>query len=284
MHQRLLEASRKAGMAEIANNVLHNVGNVLNSVNISAEQVSRKMHASKSQGLAKAVQLINEHAADLGDFMTCDEKGKLLPGYLNQLVEALAAEQQSIVEELGQLTNSVDHIKDIVATQQSYAGVSSIVEPLQITDLLEKALRMQTGTLTRHQITVVKEFAEVPVLMLDQHKVLLILINLISNAKHAMAHLVDRPRKMTLSVDVMDKGSLRVCVKDEGEGIAPENLARMFAHGFTTRKDGHGFGLHSSALAAMEMEGTLTAQSDGPGKGAIFTLEIPLNSAVGRTP
>lgn len=178
------------------------------------------------------------------------------------------------------MTNSVDHIKDIVATQQSYAGVSSIVEPLQITDLLEEALRMQIGALTRHQVTVVKEFAEVPVLLLDKHKVLLILINLISNAKHAMAHLVDRSRKMTLSVDVMDKGNLRVCVKDEGEGILPENLARMFAHGFTTRKDGHGFGLHSCALAAMEMKGTLTAHSDGPGKGAIFTLEIPIKSPV----
>jgi signal transduction histidine kinase len=281
MHKRLLEASRKAGMAEIANNVLHNVGNVLNSVNISAEQVSRKMHASKAQGLAKAVQLINEHAADLGDFMTRDERGKLLPDYLNQLVEALRAEQQSVVEELGHLTNSVDHIKDIVTTQQSYAGVSAIVEPLQIIDLLEEALRMHIGALTRHQVTVVKEFAKVPVLLLDKHKVLLILINLISNAKNAMTHLVDRSRKMTLSVDVMDKGNLRVCVKDEGEGIAPENLARIFAHGFTTRKDGHGFGLHSCALAAMEMEGTLTAHSDGPGKGAIFTLEIPLKSPVG---
>lgn len=281
IHKQLVEASRKAGMAEIANNMLHNVGNVLNSVNISADLVSRKMHTSKAQGLDKAVQLINEHAADLGDFMTRDEKGKLLPGYLNQLVEALATEQQNIVKELGHLTNSVDHIKDILATQQSYSGVSSIVEPLQITDLLEEALRMHIGALTRDQVTVVKEFSKVPVLLLDKHKVLLILINLISNAKHAMAHLVDRSRTMTLSVDVVEKGNLRVCVKDEGEGIALENLAQIFAHGFTTRKDGHGFGLHSCALAAMEMEGTLSAHSDGPGKGAIFTLEIPLKSPVG---
>jgi signal transduction histidine kinase len=275
----LIATARQAGMSEIATNVLHNVGNVLNSVNISAELVSRRVSASKDQGLAKAVQLINEHAADLGNFITHDEKGKLLPGYLNQLVEVLAAEKQSIVEELGQLTNRVNHIKNIVATQQSYAGASSIVEPLQITDLLEEALHIHIGTLTRHQITVVKEYGEVPVLLLDKHKVLLILINLISNAKHAMAYLVDRSREMTLSVDI-NESNLRIRVKDEGEGITPENLTRLFVHGFTTRKDGHGFGLHSCALAATEMEGSLVAHSEGPGKGAIFTLELPLKTAV----
>ncbi|WP_137820632.1 DAHL domain-containing protein [Pseudomonas sp. 2FG] len=278
---KLVTTARQAGMAEIATNVLHNVGNVLNSVNISADVVSRKVRASKAQGLAKAVQLINQHAADLGDFMTRDEKGKLLPGYLNQLVEALAAEQQSIVEEFGQLTKSVDHIKEIVATQQSYAGAPSMVEPLQISDLLEEALRLNTGALTLHRVTVVKEFAEVPVLLLDKHRLLLILINLISNAKHAMAHLVERSRRMTLCVDVVDKSNIRICVKDEGEGIAPDNLTRIFAHGFTTRKDGHGFGLHSCALAAMEMGGTLTAHSDGPGKGAAFTLELPCKALEG---
>jgi C4-dicarboxylate-specific signal transduction histidine kinase len=178
---KLVASARQAGMAEIATNVLHNVGNVLNSVNISAGLISHKVLDSKDQWLAKTVQLINEHAADLGDFITRDEKGKLLPGYLNHLVEALAAEKRSIVEELGRLTNSVDHIKNIVATQQSYAGGSSIVEPLQVTDLLEEALHMHTGTLTRHRITVVKEYGEVPVLLLDRHKVLLILINLISD-------------------------------------------------------------------------------------------------------
>lgn len=277
---KLVASARQAGMAEIATNVLHNVGNVLNSVNISAGLISHKVLDSKDQWLAKTVQLINEHAADLGDFITRDEKGKLLPGYLNHLVEALAAEKRSIVEELGRLTNSVDHIKNIVATQQSYAGGSSIVEPLQVTDLLEEALHMHTGTLTRHRITVVKEYGEVPVLLLDRHKVLLILINLISNAKHAMAHLVDRSREMTLSVDI-DESNLRIRVKDVGEGIAPENLTRMFAHGFTTRKDGHGFGLHSSVLAAMEMDGSLEAHSEGLDKGALFTLELPLKPAVG---
>jgi signal transduction histidine kinase len=132
---------------------------------------------------------------------------------------------------------------------------------------------------------VVKEFADVPVLLLDKHLVLQILVNLISNAKQAMGDTIDRPHQITLRVDVADVADgrrLRIRVEDDGEGIAPENLARLFTHGFTTRKNGHGFGLHSCVLAAKEMGGTLTAQSEGSGKGAVFTLELPIKT-VGDT-
>lgn len=278
----LLDTARQAGMAEIATNVLHNVGNVLNSVNISADLVSRKLRNSKAQGLGKAMQLINEHPHDLGRFLTEDEKGKLLPGYLNQLVDAIDQEQQGMAEELTQLSKSVDHIKDIVATQQSYAGASSVLEPLAVSELLEDALRMNSGALTRHHVTVLKEYADVPRIMGDKHRLLLILINLISNAKYAMSDLTNQARNMTLAAAVVDGQTLQISVRDEGEGIAPENMTRIFAHGFTTRKEGHGFGLHSCALAAMEMSGHLTAHSDGPGKGALFVLQIPLILAEGE--
>ena len=183
-----------------------------------------------------------------------------------------------MVKELGHLTRSIDHIKDVVATQQSYAGVSSVIVPVQICDLAEDALRMNGGALARHQVTVVKEFAEVPVVRLDRARVLQILVNLISNAKNAMAGMAGS-HQLTLRVDVDAGSHLRVSVKDEGEGITEENLTRIFAHGFTTRKAGHGFGLHSCALAARQMGGALTAHSDGPGKGATFTLELPLDAA-----
>ena len=278
----LLASARQAGMAEIATNVLHNVGNVLNSVNVSAGVVSQQVRASKAAGLTRAVQMINEHAADLGDFLSHDEKGKQLPGYLGKLAEALAAEQTNILGELGQLTKSVDHIKDIVATQQSYAGASRLVEPVQIRDLVDDALRMNAGSLMRHEVSVVKEIAEVPALPLDRHRVLQILVNLISNAKQAMDATAGRQHRITLRVHVADGQagrSLRICVADEGDGIAPENLTRIFTHGFTTRQNGHGFGLHSCILAAQEMGGTLCAHSDGIGRGASFTLSLPIKAA-----
>lgn len=274
----LVDAARMAGMAEIATNVLHNVGNVLNSVNISAELVTRKLKNSKTQGLGKAVRMMNEHATDLGQFITEDEKGKLLPRYFNELVDSIATEQGLLIEELAQLTKSIDHIKEIVTTQQTYAGAARLIEPLNVADLFEDALRMNSGALSRHQVTVTKDYQDIPMIMGDKHRLLLILINLISNAKAAMSN-VEPPREMTLGVRIVDQTTLCVSVRDRGEGIAPENQARIFNHGFTTRKDGHGFGLHSCALAAVEMNGRLQVESDGPGQGALFTLEIPLELA-----
>jgi signal transduction histidine kinase len=275
----LVDAARMAGMAEIATNVLHNVGNVLNSVNVSADLITRKLAVSKTLGLGKAVNMMNEHADDLGQFMTFDEKGKLLRGYFNQLVDSIATEQSSIVDELSQLTKSIDHIKDIVSTQQAYAGAARLVEPLNVVDLFEDALRMNSGALSRHHVVVTKDYQDTPTIIGDKHRLLLILINLISNAKYAMSKISDRQRQMILGVKIVDNATLRLSVEDQGEGIAAENITRIFNHGFTTRKEGHGFGLHSCALAAVEMNGHLRVHSDGPGHGAVFTLEIPLETA-----
>lgn len=281
----IVATTRQAGMAEVATNVLHNVGNVLNSVNVSAGLVSNQMRVSKAQALGKVVELMNEHAADLGNFLTHDEKGKMLPDYLGKLAVALAAEQRSMVEELAQLTKKIEHIKDVVATQQSYAGASRMVEPTQVRDLVEDALRMNADALQRHEVTVIKNFAEVPVLPLDRHRVLQILVNLISNAKQAMDSVTEHAHRITLCIEMVDGADgrqLRLSVADEGEGIPAENLTRIFTHGFTTRKDGHGFGLHSCVLAAQEMGGRLTAHSLGVGQGATFTLEIPINTPQDR--
>jgi len=276
----LVTTARQAGMAEIANNVLHNVGNVLNSVNVSAALIGSRLRESKSAGLAKAVNLMNEHASDIGTFITLDERGKALPGYLNKLVTVLGQEKQGIADELDSLTKSIDHIKEIVATQQSYSGVSSVIEPVQVKDLLEDALRMNAGSIAHHQISIVKEFADVPLVPLDKHLMLQILINLIGNAKHALNRGTQQPHQIKLKLDIAetsDTPRLRIRIEDNGEGIAPENLTRLFAHGFTTRKNGHGFGLHSCALAMKEMKGSITAFSDGLGRGAAFVVELPMN-------
>ncbi|MBC3372375.1 response regulator [Pseudomonas sp. SWRI92] len=274
--------SRQAGMAEIATTVLHNVGNVLNSVNVSAELVSSLMRTSKAQGLGKVAQLMNEHIHDLSDFLTKDHKGKMLPDYLRKLAEVVTAEQQGIIEELGQLTKGIDHIKTIVAAQQSYAVAVSVVETVPVAELIDDALRMSAGSLERQGVAVVKEVADLPLLSLDRHRMLLILVNLIRNAKQALGGVIDRSPCITFSAALTDGPVLRITVADNGNGIAPEHLTRIFSHGFTTRKDGHGFGLHSCALAAQEMGGSLSVHSDGTGQGATFTLDVPLDAPLGK--
>jgi PAS domain S-box-containing protein len=275
LHRRLLEVSRQAGMAEVATSVLHNVGNVLNSVNVSSSLLSDKVRHSKVTNLIKAARLLQGHADDLADFLARDDKGRQLPGYLCNVAEHLATEHQEILEELGSLSANIDHIKEIVAMQQSYARVLGVVESLPVAELVEDALRLNSGAMERHRVKVIREYSEVPPILVDKHKVLQILVNLIRNAKYALDDRGHTDKEMILRIGLNGNQMVKVAVIDNGVGIAPEHLTRIFEHGFTTRKEGHGFGLHNGALAAKELGGSLTAHSEGPGRGAAFTLELP---------
>ena len=118
-HKKLMEASRLAGMAEVATTVLHNVGNVLNSVNISASMAADKVKSSKTANLARVADMLRKHADGLTDFLASDPKGSKLPAYLATVVECLAAEQKEVLAELSSLCANIEHIKEIVAMQQA---------------------------------------------------------------------------------------------------------------------------------------------------------------------
>ncbi len=275
VHRQLLETSRQAGMAEVATGVLHNVGNVLNSVNVSTTILHEQVQQSKTSHVAKVRDMLQQHKGNLGEFLTNDPRGRQLPGFLAVLAEHLGNEQAMLLEELEQLRKNVEHIKDIVAMQQNYAKVSGVVERIVITDLVEDAVRMNSGALARHDVTLVRDYQAAPEVMVEKHKVLQILVNVMRNAKYACDDSGRTDKQIVVRVTAKD-GRVQIRVIDNGVGIAPENLTRIFGHGFTTRKHGHGFGLHSGALAAREIGGSLIAQSEGPGKGATFLLEIPL--------
>jgi signal transduction histidine kinase len=279
----VVRASRAAGMGEVATSVLHNVGNVLNSVNVSADLVTDRLKASKLGNIGRVAALLREHQGNLAAFITQDARGCQLPAYFQQLAEHLDQEQSALMGELESLKKNIDHIKEIVAVQQTYARVAGVTETVQIRELVEDALRMHAGALNRHEVEICREYApNLPMLTLDRHKVLQILVNLVHNAKYACEESGRKDKRLTVHI-FNGNGRLKIAVRDNGVGILQENLTRIFQHGFTTRKDGHGFGLHSGALAAIELGGALIAQSDGPGQGAIFTLELPCTSAPGTT-
>jgi PAS domain S-box-containing protein len=279
----LMEVSRQAGMAEVATSVLHNVGNVLNSVNVSCSVVASKVSKSRIGSVGKTADLLREHADDPAGFFTTDPRGRKLPDFLTKLAERLVEEQEDVLQELQLLGKNIDHIKEIVAMQQNYAKVSGVTEVIKVTDLIEDSLRMNAGALTRHEVKVIREYDDVPWITIEKHKAVQILVNLIRNAKHACDASGAAEKKLIIRV-THDHGRVRVSVTDNGVGIPPENLTRIFAHGFTTKKEGHGFGLHSGALAAQEMGGSLTVHSDGVGRGATFTLELPANSPIELEP
>jgi PAS domain S-box-containing protein len=274
VHKQLLEASRQAGMAEVATSVLHNVGNVLNSVNVASSCVAENLKKSKSANLAKVVAMLHEHESDLGNFIINDPKGKQIPAYLSHLAEHLAIEQTATLNELALLQKNIEHIKDIVAMQQNYAKCAGVSEKIAVSELVEDAIQMNVGAMERHKIEIAREYLVTPIISVEKHKVLQILVNLIRNAKYACDDAERQDKKITLRVTDGD-GRIHISVIDNGVGIPAENMTRIFNYGFTTRKEGHGYGLHSGALAAKEIGGTVKAFSEGIGRGATFTLELP---------
>jgi two-component system NtrC family sensor kinase len=275
-HRQLVDTSRRAGMAEVATGVLHNVGNVLNSVNISAALVYDRLHNSRIPSLAKAGAKMNEQGPRLKAFLFEDPKGRLVPDYLIKMAEHLAGEREALLQEMASLNKNITHIKDVVAMQQMHAGVAGVIESVQIVSLVEDALLLNTASFGRHRIEIVREFNTVPSVAIDKHKVLQILVNLASNAKHALETSAKTDRRLTLGISANGDNRVKITFRDNGVGIPPENLTRIFSHGFTTKSKGHGFGLHSAANAAREMGGSLVADSAGTGCGAIFTLELPM--------
>jgi signal transduction histidine kinase/HAMP domain-containing protein len=273
--RQLVGAAHRAGRTEVANNVLHNVGNVLNSVNVSAALVSQQLRTSRVGKLVQTAGLLATHQDDLAAYLTSDPAGKNIPRYLIKLAEHVESERQAVLDELTRLNKNIDHIRHIVTVQQNYAGATHLVEDIAVGDLIEDALRINAAGLERTGAVVVRALAAAPPVSTEKHKLLQILINLISNAKHALSASERPERTLEVRMDEPRAGVVRVQVIDNGVGISAENLKRLFHHRFTTRKDGHGFGLHGSAIAAREMGISLTAHSDGPGAGAVFTVEIP---------
>jgi len=270
----LILAARQAGMAEIANSVLHDIGNALNSVKVSAACVETKVRQNSGLQLTRVVTLLREHAHDLGTFLTVDARGRQLPKFLENLADAIAHDQKAMLDELKDVTIGVDHINEIMHMQQDYAGSTCVLESVKPKELIDDAMRLNELELSQHGIRVIRDLTDVPALPLDRHMMLQILLNLIAHAIQAFDGVEGREKLIRLVLESTGSGSIRVSVADNGAGMVPEILQQIFSQGVTTKRRGHGFGLHGSALAAKAMGGSLTARSGGPGQGSEFVLDI----------
>ncbi|WP_375771345.1 ATP-binding protein [Archangium gephyra] len=279
VHQQLVRTARQAGMAEIATNVLHNVGNVLNSVYTSAQLAKERLERLRLEQVGRVATLLEERQTELSTFLTQDERGRNMMPFLRRLGQNLLEERQELYTLLDDVGRYTEHIGDIVKVQQTHARTPRLNEPVSLEALVEDALRINAAGLLRHQVKEERRLTALPPVLTDRHKVLMILVNLVSNAKYAMDETPVEQRLLRVTLERVGTDRVRIDIRDQGLGIPPEMRTRIFQYGFTTRDGGHGFGLHSSALAAQELGGSLTAHSDGPGQGATFTLELPFHPA-----
>lgn len=271
----LLSTARIAGRAEVATNVLHNVGNVLNSVNIGLSNLDKQLQKSRARNLKSIVQLIKENEGDLAHYLERDERGKQIPAYLDQLAKALNKELESNSQRIREIDENVDHIKNVIATQQTHAKKIGMEQEVRIAELLESALAVTLGDSYESSFPIEREYDWDLVTATDKHLVLDVVINLIKNAKESLSHLPPQERLLTLRCLAQAPSSILITITDNGLGIDKSTQSKLFTHGFTTKPEGHGFGLHGSANAIKSLGGELKLESDGLNKGATATIRLP---------
>ena len=267
-----LANAHNAGKAEFASSVLHNINNVLNSVSLSCEVVNTTIRDTKLRQFSKLAQMIEKNLDDPVIFFRDHHKGKLIPRYLVQLDSVLTEELEGVAKELEDMEKHIKLMKDIIRTQQAHAKGVLRSQTVDLLVLIEDALRIQEDSISRHQVEVLRFYDSDQPVKAEKTQVTHILINLVKNAVEAMGF-SDR-RVLTVSTHQNNEGLVCLVVKDTGMGIKNEDLDKMFTHGFTTKKDGHGFGLPYCARVMTEMDGSIEVESDGPGKGAAFTLKF----------
>ncbi|MCP3917475.1 MAG: HAMP domain-containing protein [bacterium] len=276
--QAIVDTARTAGMSEIATGILHNVGNVLNSVNISASIVAQQVDSMSLEDLAKVSKVLEDKGEDLPRFIADDPKGRHLQPLISALTTQLGDERETILGEVTSLTEGIEHICELIKSQQSFAVKSELIEPVILSEKIDEALSITDKAITHDTgLEVVRSYCALPELMIEKHKLLEILVNLIQNARQAMSGAGIEQRQLELVLATENDDRFRIEVRDNGPGISEENLVKVFNLGFTTKASGHGYGLHTAANAATEMGGTLSVHSDGPGHGARFVLDLPLN-------
>ena len=277
LNNKLLSTARFAGMSEVATSILHNVGNLLNSVNVSTVILKQNVAKDHYKKISAIKTMLDENISRLSDYLLNDPKGKLILPYLDALSKALYEEYEENIKEANTLENNINHINEIIAMQQSLSGLSNLTEKISIPDLICNAVK--SVILEKHQIDVQIEIApEISDYVTDKSKLFQILTNLLTNAKDSvLLHEVNGTKEIVVSVNRTNDNYLNIKVSDNGIGIDKNNLDKIFSFGFTTKKTGHGFGLHCSAIYARDLGARLNAESDGAGKGAQFILELPIN-------
>jgi signal transduction histidine kinase len=275
LRRQLIAVSQQAGMAAVAEHVLHNVGNALNSVNVSARLLADAIDRFDAETVAKLSNLLPD-ADELSRFVQEDPRAKHLPELLRVLATHLLEQRDSSRETARSLQRSIVHIRQIVEAQNANTHGDSKHEPVLLDEVVRDALEIKGADLERSEIQIEAVIEPLPPCIGVHNALLEVVINLLQNARAAIADHDSDERWIWIHVHRSAPDRAAIEVADSGIGIRPEIFPRLFERGFTTRPEGHGIGLHWSRSTVRSYGGDLVAASDGPGCGATFTVDLPL--------
>lgn len=282
--EKALANARAAGKAEFANSVLHNIGNVLSSVNVGCDQIRQLLAQSKLEKLLRANTLVEKHADNLAQFLSEDEQGRYLGPYLLKTGEMLEKEHENLREITQEMLGQIQLMSDIIKTQQADAKAVDQPKFYDLATLVEESLKIQMAGMKKRRVQLIKRYPPHQVkVFFPKARLTHILVNIIKNGCEAMMSKPPGERVLEVRIEVeSDPDRPRVIIQDSGRGIHPEVLPHLFTHGFTTKSDGHGFGLSYCRRTMKEYQGDISVASEGPIEGATFELRFYNEAALER--
>lgn len=272
-YKRLIEKAHRKGMAEISTGILHNIGNLLNSVNASIQSLHTLLGGCAINDLVMANAMLERNFDDLNEFINNNPKGKLLMQFYVSMGDEFEIFRSRLQSEIERLADKIGLIDEIITAQQNYTGVKSSLKSLELIPIIEDVLKMYQSAIEKHGIKVVRKYGRTAVVLVQRTKLYHVLTNLIKNAMESVENAAMDNRTLTVTI-TQEGGNSFICISDTGGGIAQEHLESIFSYGFTTKKEGHGFGLHSCANYMTEMDGRIWAENSIDGEGATFVLQL----------
>lgn len=280
LNKKLVTSAKEAGMAEVATSIIHNIGNVLNSIRVSCDILAKTTSSLSFKSLFEVLELLSQNSHTIVTYLNEDTKGKMIPNFLLALNEPLQRDFDSACKEIVNLNEGFNNISEIVAAQQSLTKVVGNHEKVQLNELMTLTLKVFNSQLEEHNITLTEDYENLSPIYIDKSKLSQILLNLVQNAIEAFVYDPSNHKNKEINISIKkainDHTYIRIVIHDNGVGIKKSNLENIFTYGYTTKTNGHGIGLYSCAIYAMELGGRIYVESDSLGLGTSFIVELPL--------
>lgn len=274
-NREMMRLSREAGIAEVATGVLHNIGNALNSINVSTELLCTQVHEQSRVTAVTLRDFFTTPPENAAAVFSAHPVGPGVRNFAASLARLIVQQMEEAARELASLRTGVIHLKDIVSRQQFLAKTATLSESFNLNEAVKDALLLSKAETMSIDLSVQHPANGPAEAYADRSSVVQILINLISNARESMDEAGTPTKRISIRIGPASDGYVSISITDNGSGIASDQLVTIFSYGFTTKKQGHGFGLHNSANTARLMGGSLKVHSPGIGQGATFTLTLP---------
>ncbi len=291
--EQLSLSAHRAGMAEIAVSVLHNIGNAMTSVNVRIYQLEERLQKSDIASLEKIYVLLQSEdaafqksgGAETGPDTARREK---LLQYFNAVIASLRENGDLMLADCAFIKKGLDHIMEIISLQQKYAGIRGFETREDVNELLKDSMEMMKDSLQKRNIHLEFDLIPSAPVFVNRNKLIQVFINIIKNAYEAIdAAPPENTKKISIATLLEKKEEtayIQIIISDTGIGVPPDAADKVFRFNYSTKERGTGFGLHDAANYITAQDGMIRLHSEGIGKGASIIIWLPLYKSTVSAP